>query len=72
MERLTLHSPTDTTHPQTVIPIYFIHSVARPFCDSPSCWCQHHKANIVPLLKAVQIGTLSLAESTSLHTGKAE
>jgi hypothetical protein len=65
MEQLTTTYPTDTTHPQQSIPIYFIHSIELPFCPLPGCWCQANKANITPLLTALNKGELTVSAVTT-------
>lgn len=65
MEPLTLYYPTNTAHPQPSIPIYFIHSLERPCCSRPGCWCQANKGNITQLLTAVEAGTLTVSEVTT-------
>jgi hypothetical protein len=68
MEQYTLHSPTDTTHPHPVFPVYFVHSIARPFCSIPGCWCQANKATVTKVLLAVREGELLLAEAVNLNS----
>ena len=54
---------------QPTIPIYVIHSIARPFCPRPGCWCQTaDQARITQVLLAVREGALLLAEADTLHS----
>lgn len=68
MKPVTLAYPTDTAYPQTIVPIYFIHSVAQPFCANSACWCQKNKAQVSPLLQAIQTGTLLLTQAEEFTT----
>ena len=58
---------TDTAHSQPTIPVYVIHSIDRPFCPFPGCWCQTNQARITQVLLAVREGALLLAEADTLN-----
>ena len=41
---------TDTATPRSQIPIYYLHSLTRPFCSNPMCSCQRTKKEAAQLL----------------------
>jgi hypothetical protein len=51
---------TDTAHPRTPIPIYYIHSLGSPFCAHPSCTCRRNVRDVTRLLGNITKGTLLL------------
>ncbi|MDQ2902616.1 MAG: hypothetical protein M3Y81_03580 [Chloroflexota bacterium] len=55
---------TDTAHPQTVIPIYYIHSVSAPFCRNPLCACQRSRRAVTQLGKGIAEGEIVLQPSS--------
>ncbi len=55
---------TDTAHPQTVIPIYYIHSVSVPFCHNPLCACQRGRRAVTQLNKGITEGEIILQPSS--------
>lgn len=57
---------TDTAHPRTPIPIYYIHSLRSLFCDHPSCACHRNVRDVTKLLGDITEGTLLLQNVASL------
>lgn len=55
--------PTDTASPNLPIPIYFIHSLATPFCSNPLCKCQWQQKEVMRLLGHVVEGEMTLREA---------
>ena len=51
---------TDTAHPRTLIPIYYIHSLSSPFCDHRSCICHRNIQGVTRLLENITEGILLL------------
>ena len=70
--KLDIRTITDTAHPQTIVPIYFIHTIQQPFCSLSGCWCQANKAQITKVLLAVQAGEWLLAEAVNLNSDQEE
>jgi hypothetical protein len=66
---LAVRVPTDTAHPQAIVPIYLIHTLARPFCSLPGCWCHTHQPEITSLLEALTTGELTMGEAASFVEG---
>ncbi len=60
MDALVFRYQSDTAHPQDIVPIYFVHTMERPFCQEPSCWCHTAQASAAMLLEAVQRGVMVL------------
>ncbi len=60
MEACVLRYQSDTAHPQDIVPIYFVHSMERPFCQVPSCWCHTDQGKAAALLGDVQSGAMIL------------
>ena len=59
---MTLAFPTDTSTPQEPLPVYFIHSLAQPFCNNPGCLCQQQRQQIAALLAGIASGALTLRQ----------
>ena len=64
-----LPQDTDTAHPRTPIPIYYIHALGSPFCDHPSCACRHNLRDVTRLLVSITEGTLELQNAAPLIEG---
>jgi len=56
---------TDTASPHLPIPIYFIHSLERPFCKTPGCKCQWQQQEIRRLLGHIVEGEMTLREAAN-------
>jgi hypothetical protein len=54
---------TDTAHPNLPVPIYFIHSLERPFCKNPGCKCQWQQQEVRRLLSTIVEGEMTLREA---------
>lgn len=54
---------TDTASPQTPIPIYFIHSLERPFCRNAACKCHWQQRQVNRLLGNILEGDMTLREA---------
>lgn len=61
-----LPQDTDTASPRTPLPIYYIHSVAHPFCSYPLCICHRSLREVVKLLGFNAEGIVSLQEASRL------
>jgi len=57
---------TDTASPRTPVPIYAIHSVKRPFCQSPLCPCQRGRKAAARLLGDIAEGVSTVQEAQPL------
>lgn len=57
-----LRQDTDTAHPRTPIPIYYIHDGDTPFCHNPRCFCQRGKRAGAMLYGEIAKGELLLAQ----------
>lgn len=57
-----LRQDTDTAHPRTPIPIYYIHDLRSPFCTNPLCFCQHGKNTATRLFREIAEGDVLLAQ----------
>lgn len=66
-EPIFLHHDTDTAHPRTPIPIYYIHDLTHPFCRNPLCICQSNKRAVTRLLRGVIEGDLEVRDAAALH-----
>lgn len=53
---------TDTAHPRTPIPIYYIHDGDTPFCHNPRCFCQRGRRAGTMLYGEIAKGKLLLAQ----------
>jgi len=60
MEACVLRYQSDTAHPQDIVPIYFVHSMERPFCQVPSFWCHTDQEKVATLLGEIQSGVITL------------
>lgn len=54
---------TDTASPNIPVPIYFIHSLERPFCQNPRCRCHWQQQEVRRLLGSIVEGEMSLREA---------
>lgn len=70
MDTFCLRHPTDTAHPPNIVPIYFTHSIAYPFCSKPDCWCQTNKVQVLQLLHSLITRDLVLATAGSFADEK--
>lgn len=61
-----LSTVTDTATPCQQIPIYYIHSLERPFCRIPGCACHRKSREIAKLLGFISEGILTLREAADL------
>lgn len=57
---------SDTTSPNLQVPIYFIHSLRRPFCTNPRCKCQWQQFEVRRLLASTVEGNMTLKEAARL------
>ena len=48
------------------IPVYYIHSFERPFCNNPLCFCQMQQRDIVKLFAQIVEGKLELEQARTL------
>ena len=53
---------TDTARPVTLIPIFYLHAGAHPFCLNPRCLCHVNEARLCELLHGVLDRSLRLRE----------
>ncbi len=67
---LTLAFQTDTRTPQSVVPVFLIHTLAQPFCSQPSCVCHQNPVAVTALLAAIDQGALVLEEIGDTSKGK--
>jgi len=67
---LTIPFETDTSNPRSVVPIYFIHTLERPFCLNALCECRRNQAQIALLVAAIQQGEMTLREAADFADGK--
>jgi len=70
MEQFTLRYSTDTAHPQDIVPIYFIHTIDRPFCPLPSCQCHTNQGKIAKFLRHIRDGEMTLREAADFADGR--
>lgn len=61
-----LRQETDTAHPHTPIPIYYIHDFPTPFCTNPGCFCQRSKQDATRLFGNIARGSFFLLEAAAL------
>ena len=62
-----LRQDTDTVHPHTPIPIFYIHGdLPTPFCTNPACFCQRSKHDAAKLLGDIAEGTFFLRNAATL------
>ena len=62
MPRLTPQA-TDTASPNLPVPMYFIHSLERPFCRNASCKCHWQRQEVRQLLESIFEGDMTLKEA---------
>ena len=67
---LALRVPTDTAHPQEIVPIYLIHTLEHPFCPLPGCWCRTDQTRIALILEAIEQGEFNFQEADHFVEGK--
>jgi hypothetical protein len=58
--------PPDTAAPQAAIPIYYIHSLARPFCPLPGCWYKKSKQEVTALMQEIRNGEMTVLPAAPL------
>jgi hypothetical protein len=65
LTELTALAPqvTDTALPFTPVPIYFIHSLERPFCKNLRCKCHWQQQQIQQLVGNILEGDMTLREA---------
>ena len=61
-EQLILQQDSDTAHPKTPVPIFYIHAGDMPFCTNTSCFCQRGKRAGAMLYQDIAKGKLLLAQ----------
>ncbi len=61
---------TNTTAPQSGLPVYLFHTPERPFCSLPTCPCHQNQKEVAKLLLAVQNGELTLRNAVDLAEGR--
>jgi hypothetical protein len=61
-EQNTLSFPTDTVHPATPIPIFYMHEGKHPFCRNPACLCHANDGELKNVLLGVIERKLKLVE----------
>ena len=49
--------------PFTPVPIYFIHSLERPFCKNPCCKCHWQQQQVQRLVGHILEGDMKLKEA---------
>ena len=54
---------TDTAIPFTPVPIYFIHSLERPFCTDHRCKCHWQQRQVMQLVGHIVEGDMTLREA---------
>jgi len=67
---VTISFETDTNHPRSVVPIYFVHTPEQPFCSNTLCECHRNQAHIALLVAAIQRGEMTLKEAADFADGK--
>src|SRR5260370_7700710 len=65
-----LQQDTDTATPRSQVPIYYLHSLTRPFCANPMCSCQRTRKEGAQLLGFIIEGVLTIEEAAHLIDGK--
>jgi len=68
-EQFILQQDTDTAHPQTPVPIYYIHSIRHPFCHNALCACQQGRKGAARVLGYILEGVYSLHDAQPLIDG---
>ncbi len=56
---------TDTASPNAPVPIYFIHSLERPFCKNLRCKCHWQQQQVKRLLGNIVEGAMTLREAAN-------
>lgn len=69
MDQFSIPGNTDTAAPQATVPLFLIHSVARPFCPDPLCWCQAQRTQLLLFLEALKSGEMTLCQAASFTDG---
>jgi len=64
MPRL-MSQATDTASPNIPVPIYFIHSLERPFCKNLRCKCHWQQQQVKRLLGNIVEGAMTLREAAN-------
>lgn len=54
---------TDTQIPQTIVPVFLVHSMKEPFCNNPHCVCQENRVRKNAMLLSVTRGEVILRAS---------
>lgn len=67
-----LRQETDTAHPRTLLPIYYIHTLSSPFCGNPLCACHQGIRDVIRLFGIITEGTLLLADAVALTDERSE
>ncbi len=57
---------TDTASPRTPVPLYAIHSLKRPFCQSPLCPCQRWRKAVARLFGDIAEGVSTVHDAQPL------
>lgn len=70
MDAFILRYATDTSSPQDIVPIYFMHSMDNPFCPIPGCWCHRNQKEIAKLLEHIEQGEMTLREAADFAEGR--
>lgn len=70
MEHQNLYPPSDTAHPQQIVPVFPIHTIDEPFCPLPDCWCHTNQAEIAKLLDHIRNGVMTLCEAANFADGR--
>jgi hypothetical protein len=68
---LTLRQESDTLTPRSIVPIFLVHTVDKPFCINPYCECHQKQEQIAKLLEETSQGKLTLREAADFANGKA-
>src|SRR5229473_8279335 len=66
-----LPQETETAHPRTPIPIFYIHSLKHPYCKKPLCPCQRQRHEAIRLMGYVADDQLLLADAALLMEERA-
>lgn len=71
MHQFMVRNDVDTLYTQDPVPIYFMHTLEKPFCQLPGCWCHTDQESIIHMLEAIRNGELTLCEAANFVDGKA-
>jgi hypothetical protein len=66
----TLSAPSDTSVPLAEVPIFFIHTMDRPFCQRLTCECHQNQSEVKRLLLFIEEGLLTLREASEFQDGR--